>query len=610
MIFYTDNTFMVAGQYVTGSILRYKPIHINIMNKKVMSFLLAIPALMGFGLTSCSDESSLAVKETTQDKLVNVTLTAQISDQTRASFDPEKNVLKFKWELNDEIQVVNAANGKFLGKLTVSKIQESDPRVCSFAGSCNIPAGKVKLNFYYLGKGGKATYNMDFTLQDYLVDFSAQDGMANFADNDILMSVREFQDVQDGNLGKINFDRDFAYGRFILKYNGEELNLDGKSVTISANSGKLYNKATLNFQNAAYAPEEGTITVTPKTNDFYVSFFPTEAVNLKFAVDEFDGTKGEKLVANIYYTADTEGEPIVVEMRHSDGSDDKHDFTLVFEDGEGQQLNSKSLKELDNTTVTIADYSADAEKGLVEGRTFLGWAEKSEATSVKTTVTFTTDNAVITLVPVYKMYTWLWKWTDDPADNVGNGSYGASRESGYGPTKKLVSAFPCDNSNNTQFYQSNKKDGYTFSHWEYEGKKVTNNDDLYADVVEGQDPIEVYIYAKWKKNPVTYSLHYIQNLNGSDISADELPEPTTADKYEIELPEPKDFLNNAMSSTILPGYTFLYWTTDREGKGQKYYKEDIFTLTSENPTATLYGQWKKDASSGHITAPGAEGSDY
>ncbi|MDE7096525.1 MAG: hypothetical protein K2O47_03435, partial [Muribaculaceae bacterium] len=70
------------------------------MNKKVIGFLLAIPALMGFGLTSCSDEESIAVKETAQDKLVEVTVKASLSDLTRASLTPDKNIIKFEWDMN------------------------------------------------------------------------------------------------------------------------------------------------------------------------------------------------------------------------------------------------------------------------------------------------------------------------------------------------------------------------------------------------------------------------------------------------------------------------------------------------------------------------------
>ncbi len=184
------------------------------MNKKVIGFLLAVPALMGFGLTSCSDEESIA-GATGQDKLVEVNVTASLADMTRASLTPDKNIIKFEWEVDDEITVVNAGNGKFLGTLKVSKLH-SDHRVCDFKGSAAIPAGKVNLNFYYLGKDQKPSFAQDLTVNDYPVDFSNQDGTASFSANDILISTGEYNDVQDGDLGMVNFNRNFAYGRVIL----------------------------------------------------------------------------------------------------------------------------------------------------------------------------------------------------------------------------------------------------------------------------------------------------------------------------------------------------------------------------------------------------------
>lgn len=355
------------------------------MNKKVIGFLLAIPSLMGFGLTSCSDEASLAVNEPSQDKLVNVTVTASLADLTRASLTPENDKIKFEWDINDKITVVNADNGKYLGTLTVNEIQASDHRVCKFSGSAEIPAGEVNLNFFYLGKDKKATIKNDLTIEDYSVDFSQQNGSAaSFSANDVLISTGKFTNVQDGNLGIINFDRNFAYGRFILKYNGDEIALAGKTVTISANSGNLYNKATLNFQTASYTKEEGSIVVTPTTNDFYVSFPETKGVNLKFEIEEFNGTKMEKLIADTYYIRNANGDPIVVEMRHSDGSDDPRDFKLIYKSNysEGPADAEYSWKAVSPYSYTVKTYEKAFEGKATdltrEGYEFIGWAEQAE----------------------------------------------------------------------------------------------------------------------------------------------------------------------------------------------------------------------------------------
>lgn len=332
------------------------------MNKKIIGLLLAIPALMGFGLTSCSDEESMAIKETAQERLVDVTLTASLTNSTRASFDPEGNIIKFKWEKDDIVNVVNKATGKWLGKLTVSKVL-SDPRTCIFAGQIMIAPGDIDLNFYYLGKEGSPEFNSDLTVKPYVVDFSNQDGNANFAKDDVLIATAHYADASDGKLGTLDFSRDFAYGRFILKHNGEEVDLTGKTVTISANTGKLYNKTSLDFKNAEYSYEEGSINITPSSNSFYVSLFKSEAVNLKFTVDMgnntiFEGTIGRQLDANMYYTENEAGDPTIVEVKNTDGSDDPKIFMIHYNlyDGDQGKWVSKQVEEsiaADNYEMTI-----------------------------------------------------------------------------------------------------------------------------------------------------------------------------------------------------------------------------------------------------------------
>ena len=579
------------------------------MNKKVIGFLLAVPALMGLGLTSCSDESSIADKVTAQEKLVNVTLTAQISNQTRASFEPDKAVLKFSWELEDEIQVVNAANGKYLGKLTVSEVKK-DPRVCSFKGSLAIPTGKVKLNFFYLGKEGKASFGDGLTLNDFPVDFSTQNGEAHFEKNDILISTGEFENVENGNLGMINFDRDFAYGRFILKYNGEEVDLNGKSVTISANTGKLYNKASLNFQNAAYAFEEGNITVTPSTNDFYVSFFPTEAVNLKFVIEDFDGTKGNNLLANTYYTANTDGDPIVVEMRHSDGTDDEKTFKLIYDPNytPTSDINKVYTKDrVGSAEFTVQTYDLFTR----EGYEIVGWNTEANgsgtAYAAGETLTITLPALEQTLYAQWKEteYNWQFVWVDDTAFGENAVTYGKKLESGSAP-HTLQSAFATDLPS-SKWYNNMVKDGYTFLGWEYNGKMVSKNGNTYksSDVVaqkgsetvnvDGRDCYQVFIYAKWEKATYDLVVNCYKNDGTNSKTIDRvlnktLPQTVTADNWDVP---------------TRTGYKFVGWGMTPDAT------ETITSVTFTTPDPiNVYAIWKKDVSGGSIVAPGAGGSDY
>lgn len=549
------------------------------MNKKVIGFLLAVPALMGLGLTSCSDESSIADKVTAQEKLVNVTLTAQISNQTRASFEPDKAVLKFSWELEDEIQVVNAANGKYLGKLTVSEVKK-DPRVCSFKGSLAIPTGKVKLNFFYLGKEGKASFGDGLTLNDFPVDFSAQNGEAHFEKNDILISTGEFENVENGNLGMINFDRDFAYGRFILKYNGEEVDLNGKSVTISANTGKLYNKASLNFQNAAYAFEEGNITVTPSTNDFYVSFFPTEAVNLKFVIEDFDGTKGNNLLANTYYTANTDGDPIVVEMRHSDGTDDEKTFKLIYDPN--YTPTSDLNKEYTKNRVGSAEFTVQTYDLFTrEGYEIVGWNTEANgsgtAYAAGDILTITLPALEQTLYAQWKENTYDWTiiWKDE--DKV------------YNTDKIEGKASPATYGTGTHKPADPVKEGYTFAGWTYEGKALPST------ITLTKDKLEIEIIAKWEKATYDLVVNCYKNDGTDSKTIDRvlnktLPQTVTADTWDVP---------------TRTGYKFVGWGMTPDAT------ETITSVTFTTPDPiNVYAIWKKDVSGGSIVAPGAGGSDY
>ena len=547
------------------------------MNKKVIGFLLAVPALMGLGLTSCSDESSIADKVTAQEKLVNVTLTAQISNQTRASFEPDKAVLKFSWELEDEIQVVNAANGKYLGKLTVSEVKK-DPRVCSFKGSLAIPTGKVKLNFFYLGKEGKASFGDGLTLNDFPVDFSTQNGEAHFEKNDILISTGEFENVENGNLGMINFDRDFAYGRFILKYNGEEVDLNGKSVTISANTGTLYNKASLNFQKAEYTFEEGNITVAPSTNDFYVSFFPTEAVNLKFVIEDFDGTKGNNLLANTYYTANTDGDPIVVEMRHSDGADDEQAFKLIYDPN--YTSTSDDNKVYTKNRVGSADFTVQAYDLFArEGYEIVGWNTEADGSGVAyeagETITITFPDLEQTLYAQWVKTTYNYTLVHE--DNDGNEIIKEEFES----DGDLTVTTKKDDAIQTA------PEGYEFAGW-----ALKENPTVPVETVTfTKDNTYIVVVPVWKEKEYTWKVQWVDDpAVGEEVYKTKLESGTS----------PHQLLNVHPANPTKDGYKFLGW--EYEGKMLKSEKEVVMTKDNLNPK--IYAKWEKIEDPNTVTTPG------
>ena len=466
------------------------------MKKKIFGLLLAAPLCMGMGLTSCSSDEPLSAGQTVlNEKLVDVTIDAVLPAGTRTTLTPEGEILKFKWEKNDVIKAVNVENGTYLGMLTVSEVK-ADPTKCAFAGQLTVPAdAPITINFYYLGKHEmKTAFDADTKLvkaDDIKLNFSSQNGSYNdFADDDILIATESYQKVEGGNLGVLNFDRHFAYGRFILKYNGEELDLNGKTVTISAAEGDLYTTATLNPQTAKYTFVKGDeITVTPETNDFYVSLFPAE-VQLQFTVrmgenEEFNGVKGGKFVAATYYTANTDGDPIVVEMKHEDGRDDEQTFTLTYHPN--YEPTDDLSKVYTKARVGSADFKVQTYDLFTrEGWELAGWNTEADGTGTAyaagetLTITYPETSATLYAQWKEKEYTWTANWT--------NGYDGTILK-----TETVTGKAPYTTTLN--FPAAPARDGYIFTGWEYNGNDVTAATKF--TFTKEMDKIE--IKAKWEE---------------------------------------------------------------------------------------------------------------
>lgn len=352
------------------------------MKKNLFGWMVAVSALFGMGLASCQSDDNLVIEERMGYKKIHVSLTASIGgEETRATLTPEGSILKFAWEKGDAIEVINAADGEWLGKLHVTKVQE-DVRECIFDGDISAPNGGCALNFYYLGKKGvcDASKENKYMPSPLMVDFSTQTGTAEeLYDYDILIAQKSYESGVNGNLGKVDFGRYFSFGRFVLQIDGENLNIAGVPVTISANTGNLYSKSSLSFQSGKFKHEAGTITVTSSSENFYVNLIPSEAVNLKFTCkvgdDNFEGTIGDKLKQAFFYS--NNGEPIVVEMKtvrnygiryHSNFDTDQtyEDFRTGVIPDEGASF---VLKE------------TYGETGLPErqGYTFKGWGATDDA---------------------------------------------------------------------------------------------------------------------------------------------------------------------------------------------------------------------------------------
>lgn len=476
------------------------------MAKKLFGWLLAVPALLGIGLTSCSSEEPVGKNNNSEKQIVHLSMTASIGNQTRATLTPEGKILKFKWEKDDQIKIVNAENGEYLGKMDVKEVL-SDPTKCKFDGDVSMPSGKVTLNFYYLGKKGVMVANSsnNYIPGDLEMDFSTQQGTpAELYDYDILCASKTYENGVGGGLGSVNFERNLSYGRFILKYNGEEINVSGKNVTISANTGNLYNKTSLNFKTQQYSKEEGQIVVTPQENSFYVTFVPTSAVNLKFTVDMgngeiFEGTKGKELLSDTYYSA-AEGAPIVVEMKHVDGRDDQKQFKLIYDQNfreENVRISSVAggVTNL-SYSFTVSSYEALQYNEKKEGYDFKCWNTKADGSGdnyeVGSNITLTYNTQLENkgleqiLYAVWEKstidYKVTLKYDDDTTKEISN------------PSKEdeVSVSLPGDGNTNPT------KEGYEFLGWKEEGTDGPVSKDSWTLT---KDKPQVVLVPAWKENP-------------------------------------------------------------------------------------------------------------
>lgn len=481
------------------------------MNKKFFGLLLAAPMMLGFGLTSCSNEDPIADQVSVRKNAVEVTMSASIENLTRTTLDVSETGLKFGWEIGDAVEVVNKANAEHLGTLYVTKLLNNDPHLCEFKGSIYVPEteGKIFLDFYYMGKGASMQEDNNFIAQDHNVDFSTQNGKAdNLAANDILSGTSKeggytLEEVRGGNLGRINFSRHFAYGYFVMKYNDQVVNVAGKDVTISAASGTLNNRSTLSFADASFTDEAGNIVVTPETDQFYVQFVPSASVRMKFSVDMGDGimegTIGSTIASDTYYN-DGNGGPIVIAMKYADGRDDKVNYELTFEDEEGGIINNETAFLADEEhTFKISDIDVTAPDK--PGYTFKGWALKG-TTDVVTTVTLQKQDPTASVYPVYEaipVYTamlHLYANFDGakPEEIIIEKPFTAGGKAVFDISSKDYDSYV-----GTNGYKLPSRPGYTFLGW-------SENAD--ADHAEGIDTVTIdtpsypnqYYYAIWKKD--------------------------------------------------------------------------------------------------------------
>lgn len=409
------------------------------MKNTFKGWMLAASAMFGVGLVSCQSEISDLNNFNNEANKVNVTITASLGDDTRATLSKEGNILKFAWTSNDDtkdkIEVVDASNGNWLGTLEVTKVLE-DVTKCEFSGQIIAPEENCTLKFYYLASYSleKEFNNGAFTTKPLSINFEEQNGLESpLSNSDILIGTKTYENGVNGNLGYVDFEREFTYAQFVLKHNGEELDVRGAEVTIeNAKEGSnLHNVATLNYAKGTYAYTDGSIKVNVPAEaseeagkGFFVKFFPQDNVELKFTCtvgeNTFVGTRStstESLVSNLLYTESGNGTPMIVEMKNADGSDDKVTYTVIYKDSEDENAHTYTetieFGIIDEKKFNVKPYYkndsqevADEFEDFNSTGTFNGWyvlnSEDNTIHNPYSTISFKDGENSIILVAKYK----------------------------------------------------------------------------------------------------------------------------------------------------------------------------------------------------------------
>ena len=134
------------------------------------------------------------------------------------------------------------------------------------------------------------------------------------------------------------------------------------------------------------------------------------------------------------------------------------------------------------------------------------------------------------------------------------------------------------------------REGYTFKEW---NTKADGTGTAYAPGAKlTTSTLANDLYSIWTRNVVPpapvakYTLTYNYNVAGT---ADETTDEQTSREFTVKAPT---------ADKIPAGYSFLYWTTEQAGGGDKYYEGDTFTAPEGEPdtvtNSTLYAQWLAD----------------
>ena len=356
-----------------------------------------------------------------------------------------------------------------------------------------------------------------------------------------------------------------------------DVNQDGGNVTLYAKWEKAKYTATVKLNGGSY---------NGSTNDFTISKYPGEEISIGAPTRSKHNFTGYKLTmdnndgdAPTSVTQSASGFKGIMQMGNftlnAQWTPWKH--TVRYDANAKNDTSVKGIPASQSKTANV-DIKLSSDVPTRNGYTFLGWNTQADGkgTAYAAGAIYKNDQNGGT-VTLYAQWT-PWKHVLHYNKNVPTSS-----------TSQTVSNMPVDQTKTFDeklMISSNKptRKGYNFAGW----STSANGDVVYqpgAEYKNDQNGGTVTLYAKWTtwKHTVTYDKNVPANSKKTDVK--NMPGNQT-----------KIYDQNLTLQSNVPtriGYTFVKWTTNKDGTGTAYQPGSQYSYNrdSDGGTVTLYAVW-------------------
>ena len=592
------------------------------MANKLFGTKLFATALTTFALASCQSESTLLEPSADNMRDVKLTVTASKGELTRTNLelnDDQKKIL-LSWNLGDLIQVCEE-DGRFAGTLQVTSFADDAHTQAKFEGNVRVldRDGNHNLSFYYLGTAAEYKGVKGRQMADMVYDLSTQTytDVNALAANDLLLDECEVT-VTKGNaeFKSLYMKRQFAYGRFTLLYNDDPLQFDANTVvSVNTEKGDIKTGATVDFPSEITANGGSSISLTTSENDFYVTFVPgSEESKIKFNVtingNEYEGYSNPYLIEKNDFVRKAQGltkaEALPINMRRTDGSDDEHNFSLIYNANYGSNDTWTDNQEgVGNSyTFTLSEYNKIFDE-TNEGYTFTGWNTKADGTGESllpnSTLTVAYPDGIANVYAQWVKTTYNYTLVHE--DNDGNEIIKEEFES----DGDLTVTTKKDDAIQTA------PEGYEFAGW-----ALKENPTVPVETVTfTKDNTYIVVVPVWKEKEYNWQVKWVDDPTVGNVTYKTKWEKGTAphsllsafpDEQEKEYPQ--YYYHNITKE----GYKFVGWEyngkmieTDKSGNwkfADVVMGKEASSTTSNPSPVYIYAKWEKIEDPNTVTTPG------